>query len=236
MTVDQGALDAYVSQIDNGSGDAVTRPFGLPGGGDCSKVAIVSFEATPLPVKPGVQTTLSWTLAIDPPTAELTSQSIKIGTGPEIELDKNVRSYATSFPEAGPVEVMLKVRKGSCVKTRTLSIAVCGELALEPATLVEATVGEPYAGVSFAAPAGRPPLAFRVSEGALPAGLTLSPSGLLDGTPAEAGVASFTIAVIDANGCTGQRAYRIEVGCPPMSIAPAALPGGTVGTPTRRPS
>jgi len=231
VTVEQGAIDAYVSQIDNGSGDAVTRPFGLPGGGDCSKVAIVSFEATPLPVKPGVETTLSWTLAIDPPTAELTSQSIKIGTGPEIELDKNVRSYATSFPEAGPVEVTLKVRKGSCVKTRTLSITVCGELALEPATLAEGTVGEPYAGVPFTAPAGRPPLAFRVSEGALPAGLTLSPTGLLEGTPAEAGAASFTIAVLDANGCTGARAYRIEVGCPPMSIAPADLPGGTVGTP-----
>ncbi len=231
VTVERGALDAYVSQIDNGSGDAVTRPFGRPGGGDCSKVAILTLEASPLPVRPAVETTISWTIALDPPTAELTSQSIRIGAGPEIGLDKSVRSYATSFPEAGPVDVTLTVRKGSCVKTRTLRIAVCGDLAVEPETLPVPTVGEPYSGVSFTAPAGRPPLAFRVSEGALPAGLTLSPSGLLEGTPTEAGAASFTIAVIDANGCTGERAYRIEVGCPPMSIAPAGLPAGTVGAP-----
>ncbi len=231
VTVEQGALDAYVSQIDNGSGDAVTRPFGLPGGGDCTKVAIVAFEATPLPVKPGVETTLSWTVKLDPPTAELTSQSLRIGAGPEVELDKDVRSYATSFPEAGPVAVTLTVRKGSCVKTRTLQIAVCGDLGVEPTALVAATVGEPYAGATFTAPAGRPPLAFRISAGALPAGLVLTAAGLLEGTPAEAGVASFSVAVTDANGCAGERAYTIEVGCPPMSISPTDLPGGTVGTP-----
>ncbi|MHB8800362.1 MAG: Ig domain-containing protein, partial [Thermoanaerobaculia bacterium] len=231
VTVEQGALDAYVSQIDNGSGDAVTRPFGLPGGGDCSKVAIDGFEARPFPVKPGVETTISWTIALDPPTAELTSQSIRFDGGAEVELDKSARSYTTSFPEAGSRTATLTVRKGSCVKARTLQIAVCGELVLEPATLVEATVGEPYAGVSFTAPAGRPPLAFRVSEGAPPAGLVLTPAGRLEGTPAEAGTATFTVAVTDANGCTGERAYTIEVGCPQMSIAPADLPGGTVGTP-----
>ena len=231
VTVEQGALDAYVSQIDNGSGDAVTRPFGLPGGGDCSKVAILTLEATPLPVIPGVETTLSWTLAIDPPTAKLTSQSIRIGAGPELELDKDARSYTTSFPQAGPVGVTLTVRKGSCVKTRTLQVVVCGELVVEPDAIPAATVGEPFEGVAFTAPAGQPPLAFSISEGALPAGLVLASTGLLEGTPSEAGAASFTVAVLDANGCTGERAYRIEVGCPPMSIAPAGLPAGTVGAP-----
>ena len=234
VTVEQGALDAYVSQIDNGSGDAVTRPFGLPGGGDCSKVAILTLEATPLPVMPGAETTLSWTVAIQPPTAKLTSQSIRIGTGPELQLDKDARSYTTSFPETGPVDVTLKVRKGSCVKTRTLQIAVCGTLAVEPAAVVAATLGEPYAGVTFTAPAGQPPLAFRISAGALPAGLVLTPAGVLEGTPVEAGTASFTVAVTDPNGCARGRAYTMEGRRPPPATPAGTPPAGGGRPPSTR--
>ncbi|MCL4809579.1 MAG: hypothetical protein KJ062_17600, partial [Thermoanaerobaculia bacterium] len=64
VSVASGALDAFVSRIDNGSGDAVTRPVTLPGGGDCSKVAITSFGAEPPPVLPGVPSTFSWSVGI----------------------------------------------------------------------------------------------------------------------------------------------------------------------------
>lgn len=55
VAVSTGALDAFVSRIDNGSGDAVTRPFGLPGGGDCSKVEVTAFGAAPQPILVGAE-------------------------------------------------------------------------------------------------------------------------------------------------------------------------------------
>ena len=231
VVVGSGALDAFVSRIDNGSGDAVTRPVALPGGGDCSKVAISAFGAAPQPVRTGVQITFSWTVAVDPPSAQLTSQSIRFDGEPEIELDKDARSYARTFPAAGARTATLTVRKGSCVKTRSLSFFACGDLVVEPASLPDGIAFAGYPARQLTVPGATAPTAFAVTTGALPAGLTLTASGALSGIPEEIGVFDFTVRATDANGCTGTRGYTIRVYCPTLRISPSALATGTVGVP-----
>src|SRR5262249_50091271 len=63
--------------------------------------------------------------------------------------------------------------------------------------------GPPY-GVPLAASGGASPYCYRLSAGALPAGITLDPaSGLVAGTPAAPGVAVFSVTATDIRGCTG---------------------------------
>ena len=231
VSVATGALDAFVSRIDNGSGDAVTRPVALPGGGDCSKVAVTSFGAAPQPIQPGVETTFTWTIDVDPPTAELTSQSIRFDGEPEIELDKDARSFARSFASSGARSVTLTVRKGSCVKSRALSFFVCGPLTLEPSTLSDGVAFAVYPIRTLTVPGATAPTTFTVSAGALPEGLTLSPAGEISGRAEEVGSFTFTAKAVDANGCSGTREYVLRIFCPTLRIAPSSLPAGTVATP-----
>ncbi|MFN7985947.1 MAG: Ig-like domain-containing protein [Thermoanaerobaculia bacterium] len=231
VAVGTGALDAFVSRIDNGSGDAVTRPVALPAGGDCAKLAIGSFGAAPQPVKTGVEITFSWTVSVDPPTAELTSQSIRFDGEAEVELGKDARSYVRTFSATGARSATLTVRKGSCVKTRSLSFFACGELTVAPASLPDGVAFAAYTAQQLSVPGATAPTTFAVTSGALPDGLTLSTSGELSGKPVETGVFTFTVTATDANGCTGTRGYTIRVFCGNLKVSPATLPAGTVGTP-----
>ncbi|MBK9375500.1 MAG: putative Ig domain-containing protein [Holophagales bacterium] len=231
VSVATGALDAFVSRIDNGSGDAVTRPVAQPGGGDCSKVAVTAFGAAPQPVQPGVETTFSWTIDVDPPTAQLTSQSIRFDGEPEVELDEDVRSYSRSFASSGARSATLVIRKGSCVKTRALSFFVCGPLSLEPSALPDGVAFAVYPFRTLTAPGATAPTTFTIVAGALPEGLTLSAEGEISGSAEGAGLFAFTAKAVDANGCTGTRDYTIRVFCPTLRIAPPSLPAGTVAAP-----
>ena len=73
--------------------------------------------------------------------------------------------------------------------------------------------------VEVAAFAGKTPMTWAISAGALPAGLTIAPagtgdesrSGRISGTPTAAGNFSFTVEVTDADGAKASRAYTLEV-------------------------
>ena len=75
---------------------------------------------------------------------------------------------------------------------------------------------------------GAAPYTFAVTAGALPAGLSLSTSGVLSGTPTAGGTANFTVTATDANSIAGTRVYALTVNAPTIAIAPATLPGATV--------
>ena len=99
------------------------------------------------------------------------------------------------------------------------------------------TVGVAYLQL-ITASGGTAPYVFGVTAGALPSGLTLTPAGLLAGTPTVAGTLTFTIRATDANGCFASLPYTIVIVaapppppvCPPISLAPTTLPDGAVGT------
>lgn len=98
----------------------------------------------------------------------------------------------------------------------------CPQIVLSPATLPPGLVGVAYT-QQITASGGAGPYTFAVSSGTLPAGLTLSPAGLLSGTPTTPGSSTVTIQATDANGCPGEISYTIVVSTPTPTLPQAFL-------------
>lgn len=110
----------------------------------------------------------------------------------------------------------------------TLSVVLGTTLTLGPASLPSATVGAAYS-EQLTASGGTGPYTFTFS-GSLPAGLTLSSSGLISGTPTQQAAANFTVTAKDANGVIGQLACTLSV-APGVTFTfgPSTLPAAIVG-------
>lgn len=114
-------------------------------------------------------------------------------------------------------------------------------LTLGPIVLAEMRAGRAFA-QTFTASGGNAPYTFAVTGGALPAGLTLSTSGQLAGTPTTPGPYAFTITVSDSDAIAGVRGVAtlvntgsvsftgtIGAAVATLAITPAVLPSYTVG-------
>ncbi len=67
--------------------------------------------------------------------------------------------------------------------------------------VVSPVTGSPYA-IQLSAEGGLPPYRWLLIGGALPAGLSLSPSGVISGTPTSTGTFAYAVAVNDSKGAT----------------------------------
>jgi hypothetical protein len=72
-------------------------------------------------------------------------------------------------------------------------------------------------------------LAWSVSAGALPVGLTLSSTGAISGTPTSEGPSNFTVTVTDSFGQSDTQALSITVSAAPLVITTTSLPSGGIG-------
>lgn len=70
---------------------------------------------------------------------------------------------------------------------------------------------------------GQAPYAFRLGEGELPPGLSLSPDGRVEGVPTRRGPYSFAVIARDARGAEGRRAYAGEVAAATFALAPETI-------------
>lgn len=115
----------------------------------------------------------------------------------------------------------------------TLSITVEGAPIISTMSLPGGNEGTAYS-QSVSATGGVGPYTWSISNGALPAGLSLSGSTTtsvtITGTPTAQGTANFTIKITDSTGASGTQALSIAIGAPlPLEVTPATLPGGIVG-------
>ncbi|WP_210184550.1 putative Ig domain-containing protein, partial [Rhizobium sp. YK2] len=106
-------------------------------------------------------------------------------------------------------------------------------ISVNPASLSAGTVGTAYS-QTITASGGTSSYSFSVTSGALPAGLTLSSSGTLSGTPTAGGTFNFTVTARDSSTGTGapfsgSKAYSLTIGAPTITVAPATLTAATVG-------
>jgi hypothetical protein len=118
--------------------------------------------------------------------------------------------------------------------TQHLTIAVADPLKITTAATLptEGVKGAPYS-LTLGATGGTKPYTWSVTDGSLPAGLTLnSTTGAISGTPTGSGTATFTVKLLDA-GSPAQSATQIF--SLPVVVAPAvatsSLPDATTGTP-----
>ncbi|UYV16554.1 putative Ig domain-containing protein [Porphyrobacter sp. ULC335] len=106
-------------------------------------------------------------------------------------------------------------------------------IVISPGALRGATVGVGYSS-TISASGGASPYSFAITGGALPAGMSLAPSGLLSGTPSAGGTFSFTVTATDSNVAPGpfneSRTFTLEVASPTITLPATSLSGGQSGT------
>jgi hypothetical protein len=102
----------------------------------------------------------------------------------------------------------------SVVGTETANInftpSACSAMTLSPDRLATGVIDVAYRQV-FTVSGGTPSMAFRITGGTLPAGVSLTPAGVLEGTPTTAGRYEITVSAIDANGCAAARPVVLDV-------------------------
>src|SRR5262249_31874197 len=99
-------------------------------------------------------------------------------------------------------------------------VTVGANVTLTETDLPTGTVGTPY---SQALPPAGSTFALRVGQ--LPPGLSLSPEGLLSGTPTANGSFTFTVEVTDANQRFDARTFTVAINPPLGGTGPATLSG-----------
>ena len=119
--------------------------------------------------------------------------------------------------------------------TKTFSLTIAspsGSLTIVTASLPDGTIGVPYNQV-LAAAGGTTPITWAITSGSLPAGLSLSASGTISGTPTAAQTASFTVQAADSAGRTASQNFSLTVGTPgsaSLKVTTTGLPDGNVGS------
>jgi hypothetical protein len=106
-------------------------------------------------------------------------------------------------------------------QSQPLSISIVSVLAITTTSLPNGSVGTTYS-QPLAATGGTSPYTWRLISGALPAGLSLSSSGVISGTPTAAGTATFTVKVTDSTTPTPQSASQ------PLSTTVNGASGGAL--------
>ncbi|MFP2927727.1 putative Ig domain-containing protein [Pyxidicoccus sp. 3LG] len=185
-----------------------------------------------------VQAPLSLTTYALPSITELPAQSHSVGDDVALTLEVTggkgpfLFSYATPPPgltvtqmgilqgtlsEAGTFTITVTAMDVNGVTaTRAITFNVQRRFAITTPGLPWGTRSESYA-FTLTAAYGREPLSWSTTS-SLPAGLTLSATGVLAGTPAEQGTFDLTLAVQDADGKTASRQLALSVRAPDSPV------------------
>jgi putative Ig domain-containing protein/CARDB protein len=139
-------------------------------------------------------------------------------------------------PEASgtsSITVTVTDSTGAATRTLALEIAESGVLTIVPEDLETGLAGAPYHH-PLRAVGGLPPIVWNVGAGQLPAGVTLTPAGVLEGTPAAAGSYRFTVEAHDTPTASAPEhdANAFELSVVPSSsvtIATGSLPDAVEG-------
>jgi len=129
----------------------------------------------------------------------------------------------------------------SVQQTMNLTIAAApAVLTITTTSLPAGTVGQAYSR-AVQASGGTGSLTWRISAGALPAGLNInSTTGTIAGTPTAAGTSSFTVRVQETGGQSDTQALSITINTTPPppnppTITTTTLPAGTQDLPYNQP-
>jgi len=140
----------------------------------------------------------------DLPAGLALGDSTGLVTGTPIRVDSTVLTVAVTSGDGQ-------------ADTASVRIQIWAPLTVSADALSPGTEGSPFAD-TLTASGGKKPYTWRVSAGALPAGLGLNSStGVLLGTPSAAGTYSFGVEVSSADGQSDARGLTFEVAARPVT-------------------
>lgn len=178
----------------------------------------------------GQTTTVTATVSYDPDTMGVT-WSLSAGAKGTLsgQTATSVTYHAPAAIAAASTDTITATSAFDNTKTLTLTINLVPPPSVTTASLSAGTVGTAYS-ATLAATNGVAPYSWSVTVGALPAGLTLSATGTISGTPTAYGTSSFTVQVKDADGFTATAALSLKINPAPVGITTTSLPNGIVSS------
>ncbi|NTE03468.1 T9SS type B sorting domain-containing protein [Agrobacterium tumefaciens] len=126
----------------------------------------------------------------------------------------------------------IQVNQANCANTTRVPVVVTVNPAIvfNGTTLTNATIASLYSKQLPVATGGTPGFTYALASGStLPAGLTLSSTGLISGTPTATGAPTFSVVVTDTKNCSVTATFNLTV-TPALSLAAGTLPDGVTGT------
>jgi hypothetical protein len=120
---------------------------------------------------------------------------------------------------------------GSASAAKQFTITVSSSLSITtPTTLPSGAVGAPYS-ITLAAIGGTGPYRWAVTSGTLPNGVTLSSStGVIRGTPTNAGAFTFNVVVSDSASLNSNQQFNLTIASGLVIATPSPLPPGSIGS------
>lgn len=116
---------------------------------------------------------------------------------------------------------------GSRAYTLPVSAAT---IILATASLPDGAVSAAYNGQIPAASGGTGPYSYAITAGALPAGMTMSLTGVLSGTPTAGGTFNFSVTATDSSTgsgpYSGTQAYSVAIAVPTITVGPTSMADG----------
>src|SRR5271166_3125563 len=163
--------------------------------------------------------------------------AVSFGSTPALEVPAVSATTVTAIAPPGTAGTTVNVTVSSGGGTSAISHSdrfkyLPDPLKLGPKSLKLATAGVPYTDALHAT-GGTEPYTFKLVSGTPPAGIELSPSGELTGTPEAAGTSTFVVKVTDSSvpAFTATREYTLET---QLDITPSSLGRLTAGTPVSK--
>lgn len=154
--------------------------------------------------------------------------SIAAGNLPKgLSLDSSTGVISGKPGRAGTSSFTIEVDDSSDPRLtglRTYSLTIL--MTISPASLPTATLHSGYS-AALSAAGGTATYNWSLSAGSLPAGMSLSVSGVISGKPGAVGTSHFTVEVTDSSrpALKAARTYSLTVA---MAISPASLPKATI--------
>ncbi len=112
--------------------------------------------------------------------------------------------------------------------TTSAGMLTVGSLSVTSPVIPSGVTNSPYPDIQFNGSGGIGTVTFAITGGALPSGMNLSSTGLLSGTPTQAGNFNFTVTASDANSCSGSSSYSLAVDTAAAVAVPAMNEWGMI--------
>jgi hypothetical protein len=181
---------------------------------------------------PYTTTVLAVTGGVAPYTWSLTSAASTFPTGMTLGADGTISGTPTA---KGTFNFTVVVTDSQSVASAAANLSIKitpAPLAITTTSpLPTGTVNSSYS-TTLQASGGTTPYTWSKTAGALPAGLTLTATGLISGFPTTSGTSTFTVKVTDSGLPTAQtKSQQLSILVnPTLSISTASLPNGMVQT------